>query len=210
MERRCRESAGHASSIARCAALVVAPLLVLAIASSAVAQESIDRADSTQAASEQSALPSRADRSRVPGNWGVSIWGLSYHIDKTKEYEGRNWGVGVRHYSRPDWRWLGSSDETRTFVEVDALRNSWKGLVLPVSAGVEYKIAGLSDNCSLFAVATLTLAYYNNPVKGVNNLRYGPVPGLSMGCGHLRSNAVMVLSPKSVLAVIAGSWTVVF
>jgi hypothetical protein len=207
----CRNASPHASNTPRCCALLLAApvVLILATASAAVAQPS-SAADAAQPAAAQSAVPSRRDGSRVPGNWGVTFWGVSYHIDKSLEYNGQNWGLGIRHYSRPDWRWLGASEETRTFIEVDALKNSWKGLVLPVSAGVEYKIAGLSETCSLFAVATMTVAYYHNAVKDVSNLRYGPVPGLVMGCGHVRSNAVFVLSPKSILGVVAGSWTIVF
>ena len=187
-------------------------MVMIAIASSAGAQteppEPEPRAAAAQSA-EQSALP-RPSRPNVPGNWGVTIWGVSYHIDKTREYNGQNWGLGVRHYSRPDWGWLGSSRDTRTFVEIDALKNSWKGVVLPVSAGVEYKLASLSDTCSVYAVAMMTVAYYHNAVRDVSHVRAGPVPGVVMGCGRVRSNAVFVLSPKSILGVVAGSWTIVF
>ncbi len=215
--KSCWLRAQHASRIAP-SALAVAVALSIAGAP-ALAQEApadsggaVRQSASTSAREpgEQSGVPSLRDRPRVLGNWGITIWGVSYHVDKSLDYNGQNWGAGVRHYSRPDWRWLGSSAETRTFVEVDALKNSWDGLVLPVSAGVEYKVASLSDSCSLFAVAALTGAYYYNAVKDASSVRVGPVPGLVMGCGHVRSNAVFVLSPKSILGVIAGSWTIVF
>ena len=171
--------------------------------------------DASEVSSSESEAPStfppRAKRMHGTRNWGVTIWGVSYHIDKSHEYNGQNWGAGVRRYGRPDWRWLGSSDETRLFFEVDALKNSWSGLVLPVSAGVDYKIVSLSESCSISVLASLTVAYYQNAHgKGNSNWRYGPVPAITMGCGHLRSNVVMVLSPHSGLAAIAGSWTIVF
>ena len=93
----------------------------------------------------------------------------------------------------------------------DALLNSYKGLVLPVSAGAEYDIGTLSSECKLLAVAALTLAYYQIPVKGVSELRFGPVPGLTIGCGHIRLNTIVVLNAsREPLSVIVGSMTIVF
>ena len=82
------------------------------------------------------ALPAaaRADDQR----WGLSLWGLSYHVDRSVDYNEDNWGLGLRYYFKPD----------RFFVEVDALRNSNRGLVLPLSAGAEFRIAPLPAGCS--------------------------------------------------------------
>lgn len=185
--------------------------MIVAIASSATAQESNDPASATSASNEQPTLIAHANQRRAPGNWGLSIWGVSYHINRNLDYNEQNWGLGVRHYSRPDWSWLGTSDETRMFFEADGLRNSWRGLVVPVPLGLEYKVASLSNSCSLSMVAAFTVAYYNNPVKEVSNIRYGPVPGVTVGCGHVKSNAAIVLSPShEILAAIAASWTIVF
>ena len=32
------------------------------------------------------------------GRWGVTIWGLSYHINKSIDYEANNFGAGLRYY----------------------------------------------------------------------------------------------------------------
>ena len=64
------------------------------------------------------------DGARRRERWGISIWGLSYHVDRSVDYNEDNWGLGVRYYLKPD----------RCFVEVDALRNSNRGLVVPASA----------------------------------------------------------------------------
>src|SRR5207244_1633602 len=29
--------------------------------------------------------------------WGVTIWGLSYHVNKSIDYAADNWGVGLRY-----------------------------------------------------------------------------------------------------------------
>ena len=34
--------------------------------------------------------------------WGVSIWGLSYHVDRSVDYNEDNWGLGLRYYFKPD------------------------------------------------------------------------------------------------------------
>ena len=67
-------------------------------------------------------------------HWGLSIWGLSYHTNRSIDYDESNWGLGVRYYARPQWKWLGRNQDTRLFLEGDALRNSNGGIVLPLSA----------------------------------------------------------------------------
>lgn len=153
-------------------------------------------------------LPSAAD---AEGQWGISIWGVSYHVDRSVDYNEGNWGLGLRYYTRPDWKWLGRDDDNRIFLEVDALRNSNRGLVLPLSAGAEYRIWSLPGGCKLFAVAALTLAYYQYPAKTTTELKFGPVPGLAIGCGHLKSNVMAVLRKSSEpLAAVTASMTIVF
>jgi len=143
--------------------------------------------------------------------WGISIWGLSYHVDRIIDYTETNWGLGIRYNARPQWRWLGSDDDNRVFLEVDALRNSHAGLVLPLSAGVEYQVKAFSPGCSLLAVGALTFAYYQNRRKDVTELKFGPVPGLTLSWGHVRTNMIAVLKTSKVpLAAITGSMTIMF
>ena len=151
------------------------------------------------------------DRGGVNHQWGMSIWGLSYHVNRTIDYNENNWGLGLRYYIRPKWRWLGKSEDHRVFFEADALRNSYRGLVVPLSAGAEVKIRTLSDGCSLLAVGTLTLAYYHNPMKNTTDLMFGPVPGFAIGCGHVKFNTVAVLrASNQPLAAVVEAMTIVF
>jgi hypothetical protein len=144
------------------------------------------------------ALPATAS---AQGQWGVSIWGLSYHVDRSVDYNEDNWGLGLRYYFKPD----------KYFVEVDALRNSNRGLVLPLSAGAEFRIAPLPAGCKLFAVAALTLAYYQYPNRDTTDLKFGPVPGVAIGCGHVKGNVMAVLRKSSEpLAALTASVTIVF
>jgi hypothetical protein len=150
--------------------------------------------------------PARADQ-----QWGISIWGLSYHVDRTIDYTETNWGLGLRYSSRPQWWWLGSDEDNRVFLEVDALRNSHSGLVLPLSAGVEYEVKTFSRDCRLLVVGALTLAYYQNRRKDVTELKFGPVPGLTLSWGHVRTNMIAVLKTSKVpLAAITASMTIMF
>ena len=162
------------------------------------------------------ALPSGAfagdasqDRdARTGQRWGISLWGLSYHVDRSVDYDEGNWGLGFRYSPRPQWKWLGRNENNRLFTEVDALRNSHGGLVLPVSAGVEYEIKALPGNCHLLAVGALTLAYYQNLRTQSDYFKFGPVPGVSFRCGHVQPNAIAVLSPNGpLLAAIVASVT---
>ena len=133
--------------------------------------------------------------------WGINIWGLSYHVDRSVDYNEDNWGVGVRYYIRPD----------RFFLEFDALRNSNRGLVLPLSTGAEFRIAPLPAGCKLFAVAALAAAYYQFPAKHTTEVKFGPVPGMTIGCGHLKANVIAVLRKSSEpLAALTASLTIVF
>ena len=133
--------------------------------------------------------------------WGINIWGVSYHVDRSVDYNEDNWGLGVRYYIRPD----------RFFLEFDALRNSNRGLVLPLSAGAEFRIAPLPAGCKLFAVAALTAAYYQFPEKQTTEVKFGPVPGMTIGCGHLKANVMAVLRKSSEpLAALTASLTIVF
>jgi hypothetical protein len=132
--------------------------------------------------------------------WGITFWGLSYHVDKTIDYSEGNWGLGVRYYVKT----------RRLFLEGDALRNSNRGLALPVSAGAEFGIAS-PFGCRLSAVGTFTVAYYRDELKDTAELKFGPIPGLSIGCGHLTTNMMTVLrASRQPLAAIVWSMTVLF
>jgi hypothetical protein len=134
-------------------------------------------------------------------HWGIALWGLSYHVDRSVDYNEDNWGLGLRYYVKPD----------HLFVEFDALRNSNRGLVLPLSAGAEFRMAPLPAGCKLFAVAALTLAYYQYPNRNTTDIKFGPVPGVAIGCGHLKGNVMAVLRKSSEpLAALTASLTIVF
>ena len=130
--------------------------------------------------------------------WGISIWGLSYHIDHEIDFDEANVGLGLRYYFNH-----------RVFVEVDALRNSNRGLAVPVSAGLDFKVASLGQACNLYAVAAGTVVYYQNPRTEREYFRAGPVPGVTLGCGRVKTNAIIVLRPShQPVAVIAASLTI--
>ena len=130
--------------------------------------------------------------------WGISIWGLSYHLDHEIDFDEANVGVGLRYYF-----------SHLVFVEVDALRNSNRGLAVPVSAGLDFKVASLGQACNLYAVAAGTVVYYQNQRTEREYFRAGPVPGVTLGCGRLKTNAIIVLRPShQPIAVIAASLTI--
>ena len=141
--------------------------------------------------------PARAQDHR----WGIAIWGLSYHVDRSVDYDEHNWGLGLRYYFKPD----------KFFAEIDALRDSNRGLVVPLSAGAEFPIVPLPVGCKLFAVAALAAAYYQYPNRGTADIKFGPVPGVTIGCGHVKTNIMAVLRKSSEpLAAVTASLTIVF
>jgi hypothetical protein len=140
----------------------------------------------------------RADDQR----WGVSIWGLSYHVNRSADYNEDNWGLGGRYYFKP----------ARLFVEADALRNSNRGLVVPASLGLEFKMAPLPAGCAVSGVVALTAAYYQYPNLGTTDFKIGPVPGVTVGCGRVKGNLIAILrkSSSSPLAALTASLTIMF
>jgi hypothetical protein len=160
-----------------------------------------------------SPVPARAGDGdgRLCGTWAINVWGLSYHIKDNASYDDANVGAGVRCYARPEWPVLGSSRENRLLVQADALRNSHEGLIVPVSAGAEFKVAAFRERCGLFAIGAVTFAYYDNPHSNTDDIKWGPVPGVAVGCGRLRSTVIFVPSHSSqVIAVITASLTLIF
>ena len=130
--------------------------------------------------------------------WGISMWGLSYHFDDEIDFDEANVGLGLRYYVT-----------RRVFVEVDALRNSNRGLAVPVSAGMDFRIASLGQACNLYAVAAGTVVYYQNSRTDSEYVRAGPVPGVTLGCGRVKTNAIVVLKPShQPVSVIAASLTI--
>ena len=135
----------------------------------------------------------------VDRRWGLSIWGVSYHVNRSIDYTEGNYGVGIRYYL-----------SHYIFFEGDVLRNSNRGVVLPVSAGVELGIGSLFD-CKVSAVGAATLAYYQNVRTESDYFKVGPVPGVAFGCGRVKTNVVAILSPShQPLAAIAASATILF
>ncbi|MCU1383058.1 MAG: hypothetical protein JWL71_1755 [Acidobacteria bacterium] len=146
-------------------------------------------------------LVAAASTAHAADRWGVSIWGLSYHVDRRVDYNEDNWGLGVRYYFKPD----------RLFLEGDALRNSNRGLVLPVSLGAEFGIAPLPAGCRLSGVVALTAAYYQYPDRNTTDFKIGPVPGVAIGCGRVKANVMAVLRKSSEpLAALTASLTIMF
>jgi hypothetical protein len=132
--------------------------------------------------------------------WGVIVWGLSYHVNRTADYNEGNWGAGVRYYVKPH----------RLFLEGDALRNSNRGLVLPVSVGAEFGFASIRA-CRLSAVGAITVAYYRNQQTDTTEFKFGPVPGFSIGCGHFAANMLTVLRQSNEpLAALVWSLSILF
>jgi hypothetical protein len=126
---------------------------------------------------------------------GIAIWGLSYHTNREKDFDEANFGLGLRYYFNH-----------LIFVEADALHNSNGGLVAPVSAGLELKFASLGTACNLYAVAAGTVAFYQNPRTDRDYFKAGPVPGVTLGCGRWKTNAIIVLQPShQPFSVIAAS-----
>ena len=131
--------------------------------------------------------------------WGVSIWGVSYHINRSIDYDETNLGLGVRYLFNQYF-----------FAEVDALRDSNRGLVLPVSAGAEVRFASIGP-CRVAAVAAVTVAYYQNLRTESDYYKIGPVPGASVTCGRAKTNVVVILSPShDPIAALAASLTILF
>ena len=130
--------------------------------------------------------------------WGISLWGLSYHIDDEIDFDEANVGLGLRYYVNQP-----------VFFEVDALRNSNGGLAVAMSAGFELKVASLGRACALYAVAAGTVVYYENPRTERDDFKAGPVPGVTLGCGRVKTNVIVVLRPTSQpVSVIAASLTI--
>ena len=60
-------------------------------------------------------------------------------------------------------------------------------------------------------MAALTAAYYQFPEKQTTEVKFGPVPGMTIGCGHLKANVMAVLRKSSEpLAALTASLTIVF
>jgi hypothetical protein len=130
--------------------------------------------------------------------WGISLWGLSYHVNRTIGYDKVNPGLGLRFYLN---RYV--------FLEGDALRNSNRGITLPASVGIELGIGSLPPPCRPSAVGALTIAYYQNLRTKTDYFKVGPVPGMAVTCARVKTNVVAILSPsRHPLAALAGSLTI--
>ena len=89
----------------------------------------------------------------------------------------------------------------------ELLHNSNGGLVAPVSAGLDLKFASIRQ-CNLYAVAAGTVAFYQNPRTDRDYFKFGPVPGVTLGCGRVKVNGIIVLQPeRQFFDVIAASLT---
>jgi hypothetical protein len=76
--------------------------------------------------------------------WGIAIWGLSYHVDRSADYDEHNWGLGLRY-------------------------------------------------------------------TDMSVIKFGPVPGVAIGCGRVKTNVMAVRRQSSEpLAALTASLTIVF
>src|SRR5258705_3561693 len=98
---------------------------------------------------------------RLCGTWAINVWGVSYHIKDNASYDDANLGAGVRCYARPNWPGFGSNRENRLLLQLDALRNSHKGLILPASAGGAIKVAPLPPRRPAVCPRARNLAHYD-------------------------------------------------
>jgi hypothetical protein len=115
----------------------------------------------------------------------------------TSDIFAANCGAGVRY-----------NVARHVFVEGDVLRNSNRGLVLPVSMGVEVP-AGSIGACKAAVIGEATLAWYQNERTDSDYFKVGPVPGVSFTCGHFKPNVVVILSPShQPVAAVAASLTI--
>jgi len=130
---------------------------------------------------------------------GLNVWGLSYHLNRQTAYDEQNWGAGLTCYGRP------------LFFEGDALVNSWRGLVVPLSLGVDHTLWSV-DACRLSFIGAVTVAYYQLPARGISEVRWGPLPGVSFGCGRIRTNVILVpnASKQQPLSAVVASMSVLF
>jgi len=153
-----------------------------------------------------------AEHSGACRQFSVNVWGLSYHPDRSRGYNEHNWGAGFSCYTRPNISWLlGRDQDNRLVFEGDAMLNSWRGVMVPVSIGANYRVKAFSGGCKLYFVAAMTVAYYNNPVRDVGEVDWGPIPGASLACGNIRTNMMLVPSASRVpLAVAIASMSIVF
>ena len=95
-------------------------------------------------------------------------------------------------------------------MQIDALLNSHRGLLIPVSIGAEYKLTTLPGGCKLLFVGAFTVAYYQTPGKA-SDVKWGPVPGVAAGCGRFKPSVIFVPSTSGqIVAAIAASMTIVF
>ena len=132
--------------------------------------------------------------------WGVSLWGFSHHFNTSIDFEANNWGAGLRYYV-----------SRHLFVEGDALRNSNRGVVLPLSFGGELPFASITHACRVAAVGAVTVAFYQNTRTTSDYVKWGPVPGIAVRCGHVQPNVIAVLKPSpGLLAALVASVTIRF
>lgn len=116
----------------------------------------------------------------------VTVWGLSYHLNRDIPYENFNAGLGIRY---------GSS----RFVELDAIRNSHNGLLIPLSIGFARPLIG-----PLGWSGALTLAYYRTPSLDLTEVRVGPVGGVWVRVGKVTVEVIAVPSTNEPIAVLTG------
>lgn len=142
--------------------------------------------------------------------WGLTLWGLSYHTPPDNNYNNLNWGFGMRCYTPIRWKWFGNADHhNRVFIQSDLIRDSHYGVLVPLSIGTESTLMTFSENTSLLIHAAFTVAYYGfePPIK--SQVRVGPVPEFALKLHNIQANVTLVPRPqKNPLAAVTGSVTI--
>lgn len=144
---------------------------------------------------------------------GLNVWGFSHHIQRRNnqgdEYEELNLGLGWRCYPTKKPEWMEGKEDLGFFFEVDAMRNSYRGLLVALTTGVEQEAAVFRSGCKISVVGVVTLAYYEDRINKETHIMFGPAPGISFGCDRVMFNLVLIpKTSENFLRVVAGSATV--
>jgi hypothetical protein len=144
--------------------------------------------------------------------WGITLWGISYHTPPDDNYNNLNWGLGMRCYTPIRWKWFGNADHhNRVFIDSDLIRDSHDGVLAPLSIVTEYTLMTFSQNTSLLFDAALTAAYYGFEPPTKSQVRFGPVPEFALKHRNIQTTVTLVpRAQRNPLAVVTGSVTILF
>ena len=141
-------------------------------------------------------------RRRAPATgMGRRLWGLSYHVDRSVDYNEDNWGLGLRYYLSSATSFRRGGRPARQQPRAGAAGLGGRRVPDRAAAG----------RLQAVAVAALTAAYYQYRNTEPHDFKIGPVPGVAVGCGHVKTNVMAVLRKSSEpLAALTASLTIMF